>query len=224
VKDYFTYWISILPSLLEGTMITVELAAICIIFGLIAGALLGLARVYGGKWIYRLVTAYIEVVRGTPLITQVFFIYFGLGDIGILLKPVLAAGLALGINTAAYQAEYFRGAIRAIKPGQMEAVLSMGGTKFDAIRYVIVPQMFRLVIPSASNEIIYMIKCTSIAFTVGVPELMFKANREGLMNFKYVETYILAALIYIIIILTVAQLLKMVENKLAIPGLGLNKR
>ena len=73
-----------------------------------AGALLGLARVYGGKWIYRLVTAYIEVVRGTPLITQVFFIYFGLGDIGILLKPVLAAGLALGINTAAYQAEYFR--------------------------------------------------------------------------------------------------------------------
>jgi polar amino acid transport system permease protein len=97
----------------------------------------------------------------------------------------------------------------------------MGGTKFDAIRYVIIPQMFRIVIPSASSEIIYMVKCTSIAFTVGVPELMFKANREGLMHFKYVETYILAAFIYIVIILTLAQVLKYVELKIAIPGLGL---
>lgn len=223
MKDYFTYSMSILPSLLEGTLITLELSIICIVIGLVAGSLLGLARVYGSKWVYRLATAYVEVVRGTPLITQVFFIYFGLGDIGILLKPVVAAGLALGINTAAYQAEYFRGAIRAISPTQMEAVLAMGGTKFDAIRHVIIPQMFRLVIPSASNEIIYMIKCTSIAFTVGVPELMFKANREGLMHFKYVETYILAALIYIVIILTVAHLLKLLEDRIAIPGLGLNK-
>lgn len=222
MEEFFTYALSILPSLLEGTVITLELSAICIVFGIVAGALLGLGRVYGNKIVYRLVTIYVEVVRGTPLITQVFFIYFGLGDIGVLLRPVLAAGLALAINTAAYQAEYFRGAIRAIKPGQVTAVLAMGGTKFDAIRYVVVPQMFRLVIPSASNEIIYMIKCTSIAFTVGVPELMYKANREGLMHFKYVETYIVAALIYVVIILVVAELLKMLERKIAIPGLGLN--
>ncbi len=221
MEEFFNYACTIMPSLLEGTLITLELSAICIVFGIIAGALLGLARVYGNKIIYRTVTVYVEVVRGTPLLTQVFFIYFGLGDVGILLRPVIAAGLALAINTVAYQAEYFRGAIRAIKPGQMTAVLAMGGTKFDAIRYVIAPQMFRLVIPSSSNEIIYMIKCTSIAFTVGVPELMFKANWEGLVHFKYVETYILAALIYIVIILTVAQLLKTLENKIAIPGLGL---
>jgi polar amino acid transport system permease protein len=221
VKEFFNYSWTILPSLLEGTLITLELSAICIVVGLAAGSVIGLARVYGSKPVYRIATIYVEVVRGTPLITQVFFIYFGLGDIGILLKPVVAAGLALGINTAAYQAEYFRGAIRSIKPGQITAVQAMGGTKFDAIRYVIIPQMFRIVIPSASNEIIYMVKCTSIAFTVGVPELMFKANREGLMHFKYVETYILAAFIYIVIILTLAQILKYVELKIAIPGLGL---
>jgi polar amino acid transport system permease protein len=221
VEEFLSYARTILPSLLEGTLITLELSAICIVVGIIAGALLGLARVYGNKIVYRIVTVYVEVVRGTPLITQVFFIYFGLGDMGILLKPVLAAGLALAINTAAYQAEYFRGAIRAINPGQITAVMAMGGTKFDAIRYVVVPQMFRIVIPSASNEIIYMIKCTSIAFTVGVPELMFKANREGLMHFKYVETYIVAACIYIVIILVVAELLKVLERKIAIPGLGL---
>lgn len=221
MEEFFYYSWTILPSLLEGTVITLQLSAVCIVVGLAAGSMIGLARVYGNKPVYRIATIYVEVVRGTPLITQVFFIYFGLGDIGILLKPVVAAGLALGINTAAYQAEYFRGAIRAIKPGQVTAVQAMGGTKFDAIRYVIIPQMFRIVIPSASNEIIYMVKCTSIAFTVGVPELMFKANREGLMHFKYVETYILAALIYIVIILTLAQVLKFVELKIAIPGLGL---
>ncbi len=89
-------------------MITLQLSAVCIVVGLAAGSVIGLARVYGSKPVYRIATVYVEVVRGTPLITQVFFIYFGLGDIGILLKPVVAAGLALGINTAAYQAEYFR--------------------------------------------------------------------------------------------------------------------
>jgi polar amino acid transport system permease protein len=223
VVEFFSYAKEIMPSLLEGTLITIELSVICIVFGLIAGALLGLARVYGNKIVYRVVTIYVEAVRGTPLITQVFFIYFGLGDMGILLRPLLAAGLALAINTSAYQAEYFRSAIRSINPGQMIAARAMGVSHFNAIRYIIIPQMLKLVIPSASNEIIYMIKCTSIAFTIGVPELMFKANREGLMHFKYVETYIVAAVIYIVIVLVVAELLKILEQKVSVPGLGLRE-
>lgn len=223
MDNFFAFAWKILPDLLDGAKLTVEISVVCISAGIIFGILLGTARVYSNRVIYWLVTAYVEFLRGTPCIVQLFFIYYGLGDMGILLKPVLAAGLALGINTSVYQAEYFRGAILSVKPGQMIAARALGLSKWRAIRYVIFPQAIRLVIPSSSNEIVYMIKYSSVAFTVGVPELMSRADIIGAYYFRYFETYLVATFIYVVIVLLVAKLLNTLERKAIIPGLQMRQ-
>lgn len=219
--SFFHYAIEILPDMLSGAWITIQLSVVCITVGILFGMMLGVARVYSSKYIYWIVTGYVEFLRGTPCLLQLFFIYYGLGDMGLLLKPVIAAGLALGINTSVYQAEYFRGAIQSIKPGQMTAARAMGLSKWKAIRYVILPQALRLVIPSSSNEIIYMFKYTSVAFAVGVPELLAQADITGAMNFRYFESYLLAAIIYTIMVFTVAKIMGLIEKKVYVPGLQL---
>ena len=219
--NFYYYAVDILPEMLAGTWVTIQLSIVCISIGIIFGMILGVARVYSSKFICWVVTAYVEFLRGTPCLLQLFFIYYGLGDMGLLLKPVVAAGIALGINTSVYQAEYFRGAIQAIKPGQMIAARSMGLSKWKAIRYVILPQALRLVIPSSSNEIIYMFKYTSVAFAVGVPELLAQADLTGAMNFRYFESYVVAAIIYTIMVFIVAKIMSMIEKKVYIPGLQL---
>ncbi|MBI9092480.1 MAG: amino acid ABC transporter permease [Desulfobacterium sp.] len=219
--SFFHYAIEILPDMLSGAWVTIQLAVVCITVGILFGMVLGVARVYSSKYIYWIVTGYVEFLRGTPCLLQLFFIYYGLGDMGLLLKPVIAAGIALGINTSVYQAEYFRGAIQSIKPGQMTAARAMGLSKWKAIRYVILPQALRLVIPSSSNEIIYMFKYTSVAFAVGVPELLAQAEINGAMNFRYFESYLLAAIIYIIMVFTVAKIMAIIEKKVYVPGLQL---
>jgi polar amino acid transport system permease protein len=219
--SFFDYAIEILPEMLSGAWVTLQLSVVCITVGIFFGMILGVARVYSSKFIYWIVTAYVEFLRGTPCLLQLFFIYYGLGDMGLLLKPILAAGIALGINTSVYQAEYFRGAIQSIKPGQMVAARSMGLSKWKSIRYVILPQALRLVIPSSSNEIIYMFKYTSVAFAVGVPELLSQADLTGSMNFRYFESYVVAAIIYTIMVFVVAKIMSTIEKKVTIPGLQL---
>lgn len=219
--SFFDYAIKILPDMLSGAWVTIQLSVVCITLGIIFGIVLGVLRVYSSKFVYWIVTAYVEFLRGTPCLLQLFFIYYGLGDMGLLLKPILAAGLALGINTSVYQAEYFRGAIQSIKPGQMVAARAMGLGKWQSVRYVILPQALRLVIPSSSNEIIYMFKYTSVAFAVGVPELLAQADLTGSMNYRYFESYVVAAIIYTLMVFFVAKVMSMVEKKAYVPGLQL---
>lgn len=219
--SFFDYAIKILPDMLSGAWVTIQLSVVCITLGIIFGIVLGVLRVYSSKFVYWIVTAYVEFLRGTPCLLQLFFIYYGLGDMGLLLKPILAAGLALGINTSVYQAEYFRGAIQSIKPGQMVAARAMGLGKWQSVRYVILPQALRLVIPSSSNEIIYMFKYTSVAFAVGVPELLAQADLTGSMNYRYFESYVVAAIIYTLMVFFVAKIMSMVEKKAYVPGLQL---
>lgn len=219
--SFLNYAIEILPDMLSGAWVTIQLSIVCITVGILFGMALGVARVYSTRFVYWIVTAYVEFLRGTPCLLQLFFIYYGLGDMGLLLKPILAAGIALGINTSVYQAEYFRGAIQSIKPGQMVAARAMGLGKWGAIRYVILPQALRLVIPSSSNEIIYMFKYTSIAFAVGVPELLSQADITGAMNFRYFESYLVAAGFYIIMVFFVAKVMSIIEKKVYVPGLQL---
>ncbi|MDY0219888.1 MAG: amino acid ABC transporter permease [Desulfobacterium sp.] len=219
--SFFNYAIKILPDMLSGAWVTVQLSVVCITVGIIFGMVLGVLRVYSSKFVYWMVTAYVEFLRGTPCLLQLFFIYYGLGDMGLLLKPILAAGLALGINTSVYQAEYFRGAIQSIKPGQMVAARAMGLGKWQSVRYVILPQALRLVIPSSSNEIIYMFKYTSVAFAVGVPELLAQADLTGSMNYRYFESYVVAAIIYTLMVFFVAKIISIIEKKAYVPGLQL---
>jgi len=169
--NFFELAWSILPALLRGTVVTLEITGISISIGFILGILLALGRIYGNKSIYIVATTYVEVIRGTPLLTQLFLLYFGLPSIGIMLSPFLAAIIGMGLNSGAYQAEYFRGAIQAVKSGQMMAARSVGMNKFKAVRYIILPQMLRIVIPSWSNELIYLVKYSSLAYMIQAPVL-----------------------------------------------------
>ncbi|NOX44578.1 MAG: amino acid ABC transporter permease, partial [Caldiserica bacterium] len=161
-----------LPQLGRGLVLTVELTAACISIGAAFGLLLAVARLYGRNVVYWLASAYVQFFRGTPLLVQLFMVHFGLAGWGIRLSPLLSGIIAMGLNTAAYQAEYFRGAIQAVKRGQTLAAMSLGMTRWQTIRYVILPQALRLVLPAWSNELVYMLKYTSIVYLIGLPDLM----------------------------------------------------
>lgn len=219
MSSFIDFAFESLPALLRGTLITLELWVICIFLGTLLGLLLSLCRVYGKGFTYILSTGYIELFRGTPQLIQMFIIYLGLPDLGIVLRPIIAASISIALNTAAYQAEYFRGAILSVEIGQMTAARSLGMDKFNAIRKIILPQALRLVIPQWSNEVILELKMTSIAFAIGVSELMAAAKAIGFRTFRYFEIFILVAIIYLIIVTFFTWLLDCAEQKMKIPGL-----
>ena len=209
----------IAPRLLQGTATTFQLTILAIGLGLAGGILLALGRVYGNKPIYWLSTAYVQFVRGTPVLVQLFLIYYGLPTFEIRLDSLTAAIIGLGLNSAAYQAEYFRGAIQSISRGQMLAARAIGMTNLQAIRYVILPQALRIVIPPWSNELIYTLKYSSVAFIIGAPELMATGQIIASRNFRYFEVFLIVAFIYLICVLVISKLLDIAEQKLKIPGL-----
>jgi polar amino acid transport system permease protein len=209
----------IAPRLLQGTATTFQLTVLAIGLGLAGGILLALGRVYGNKPIYWLSTAYVQFVRGTPVLVQLFLIYYGLPAFEIRLDSLTAAMLGLGLNSAAYQAEYFRGAIQSISRGQMLAARAIGMTNLQAIRYVVLPQALRIVIPPWSNELIYTLKYSSVAFIIGAPELMATGQIIASRNFRYFEVFLIVAFLYLVCVLAISKLLDIVEQRLKIPGL-----
>jgi polar amino acid transport system permease protein len=211
--------LDIMPKLLEGTVVTVELTIIAIIIGIFIGIPVAMGRVYGNKPIYAICTFFVEIIRGTPLLTQLFILYFGLPSVGIMLSPFTAAMIGLGINSAAYQAEYFRGAIQSVKREQLIAAYSIGMNQMQAIRHIVLPQMFRLVIPSWSNELIYLLKYSSMAYMIQAPEIMSQGRSIASRNFRTFEVFIIVALIYFVLVSILSKILDMAENKFRIPGL-----
>lgn len=213
-----------IPQLAEGLLITFRVSVVCLGIGLLIGFPAALARVYGPKWLRWIVTSYIEILRGTPVLVQLFLIYYGLPQFGVTLSAFQSAYLALGLNSSAYQSEYFRGAIQAISGGQMMAARSIGMSKFKAIRYVIIPQAFRFAIPAWSNEAVSMIKISSIVYLIAVPEMLYVAKELMAKYFNPFQTYFTVGAVYLLVIGTMTLLLNMLERKLRIPGLDIATR
>jgi polar amino acid transport system permease protein len=213
-----------IPQLAEGLLITFRVSLICLLIGLVIGFPLALARVYGPKWLRWIVTSYIEIFRGTPVLVQLFLIYYGLPQFGLTLTAFYSAYLALGLNSSAYQSEYFRGAIQAISGGQMMAARSIGMSKIKAIRHVIIPQAFRYAIPAWSNEAVSMIKISSIVYLIAVPEMLYVAKELMAKYFNPFQTYITVGVIYLLIIGALTLALNYMERRLRIPGLELASR
>lgn len=215
----------ILPDLLlVGTKATLQYTFISITIGIIFGFPLALGKIYGRGPIKWLCSAFVGLVRGTPLVTQLFIIYFGLPSVGVTLPPFLSAIIGLGLNSAAYQAEYFRGAMQAVSPGQVTAGRAIGMTKFQSILYIVIPQTVRLVIPSWSNELIYLVKYSSLVYLIQAPELMFQAKVFAVRSYRYFEIYLIVAAIYLVIVLILAWILRKIENKISVPGLGIMRK
>lgn len=206
--------------LAEGLPLTLQITLSCIAIGIVLGVLLALGRVYGPRILRGFCIVYIQFFRGTPLLIQLFIVYNGLPRWGITLTALQSGILALGLNTAAYQAEYFRGAIQAVRGGQMMAARSLGMSLPQAIRYAILPQAFRLVLPAWSNEFILMLKYSSIVFSVTLLDLFGKAKRLAARDSRTFEIFLVAALYYLLLVFIVSTLLRLLEKRVRIPGLG----
>jgi polar amino acid transport system permease protein len=218
-----TEWIQILgsywPEFVRGAKITIQLTLVGLGFGAILGLLAALGRVYGGKWVRRIAVGYIEIFRGTPILVQLFVVYFGFPDFGITFSRMMAAFLVLALNSGAYQAEYFRGAIQAIGSGQMMAARSIGMSRMKSIRYIILPQAFRIVIPAWSNEPVSLLKASAVVFLIAVPDLMTQAKTIAARTFEPIGTYIAVAIIYLAMVFVLTMILNFLEKRYKIPGI-----
>lgn len=221
--ELIEYWMSIMPEILVGIQSTLIMTGTAVLISSTLAIFLSLGRMYGPKPISFFCKVYIEFFRGTPLLAQLFIIYFGLPSWGINLDSFTSAVLAFGLNSGAYVAEYLRGAIQSIDQGQMKAAYSLGMSKFSAFRRIILPQAIRLVIPPWSNDVIYTLKYTSIAFLVGAQELMSKAKIIASWNFRFIDTFVLVAIIYLILVLILTILFNRLERRLEIPGYEMTK-
>ena len=209
------YW----PLLLQGFETTLILAAVGFVTGAATGLPLSLIEVYGPRELRWIVSSYVELIRGTPMLVQLFLIYYALPQLGITFDPMSAAIIGLGMNSGAYQAEYFKGAINSVHSGQMEAAVSIGLSKTQAILEVILAQALRLVIPAWTNEAVYLIQYSSIVYLITVIELTGIGTIIGTQTYQYVSTYIVIAIIYLATTFAIVKTSHLIEFKTAIPGL-----
>lgn len=185
-----------LPLLLRASLITVLLAISAMFIGLIIGIFLALARISKKKILSKLSQGYISLFRGTPLLVQIYVIYFGLPQIGIELDPITSGIMALSLNTAAYLSESFRAAIQSVDKGQMEASLSLSMTYGQAMRRIIIPQSIRTAIPTIGNTFIGLIKDTSLVSVITVTELLQETSLLIAKTFQPLLLFCIAGLFY----------------------------
>lgn len=216
MASFLDYAWQYLPALLQGLQYTLLIWIVGVSGGFVFGWILAVGRGYGNRLVRPLATGYIELFRGTPMLAQMFIIYMGLPELGIVLSPLWAAIWAIGLNTSAYQAEYFRGGISAIRTGQMTAARAIGLSRIQAIIHVILPQAFRIALPQWLNEVILELKYTSIAFAIGVMELMGVAKRIGATTFTYFQIFLVAAIIYLIVINILMSVFDVIEKRYAL--------
>jgi cystine transport system permease protein len=184
------------PLLLEGLVVTVVLGVSSFVLGSLLGLALALARLSSVLPLKAIALAYVSVFRGTPMLVQILLIYFGLPQVGIVLDPVPSAIIALSLNVASYQSENFRSGILGVDRGQREAALSIGMTYWQVLRRIIFPQALRIAAPTISNRFIAIMKDTSLASVVTVVELTRVAERIGSSTFRYMEMFVIIAIIY----------------------------
>ncbi|MDF2834800.1 MAG: arginine transporter permease [Paenibacillus sp.] len=193
---------------------TLKLSFFGVLLGTVLGVVFALLRI-SGFWLLRfLASAYIEVIRGTPMLVQIVIIYYGLSDFGINLPAFTAGVLALTINSSAYMAEVFRAGIAAIDKGQMEAARSLGLSRGQALRYVVIPQAFRNMLPAIGNEFIIIIKDSSLVSTIGIAEILYNAQVIRGATYIPLEPLLVAAAIYFVMTFTLSKLLGALERKL----------
>ena len=208
---------------LEGVQNTLIIAFFTVLFGTILGILMAMAKLSSIKPLKWLATSYIEFFRGTPLMVQLMFIFYGLPMIGITFPNVtfienfqrFAAGIvAMSLNSCAYIAEIIRSGIQAVDIGQMEAARSLGFKKRESMTLVILPQAVRNILPALGNEFVTVIKESSIVSVIGIPDLMYRTNGVKAKNYKTLECLFIAAMIYFILTFVSSRLIALMERRM----------
>ena len=210
-----------LPYLLQGLSITLALVGGALGLGFIIGIPMAIGQVYGNKFIAGLISVYVWFFRGLPVLVLLFLFYFGLFNLlQLSLSAFTSAILVLGLISAAYQSQIFRGSIKSIGEGQMLAALSLGIKKYDAILSIILPQALRISIPGWSNEYAVLLKDSAIAYAIGVMEILTRAQFVATRTYQPLPVFFLSAVIFIILTYGGIKLLSLIERKVRIPGYG----
>jgi L-cystine transport system permease protein len=189
---------SLWPLLYAGLVFTVPLTLISFALGLALAFVVALVRLFGPPWAVSIVRFYVWLIRGSPLLVQLFVIFYGLPNVGIVLDPLTAAIIGFSLNVGAYNSEVIRGVIESIPKGQWEASYSIGMTRGEALRRVILPQAARVALPPLSNSFIALVKDTSLAAVLTVPEIFQAAQRIASVTYEPLILYTEAALIYLV--------------------------
>ncbi len=214
------------PLLIQGTGITIALAALTVLFGTLIGVLVSIAKFNQKSWIgkilAKLADVYVAFFRGTPLMIQLFILWFGVPQLlgiryhsfGFISAEFLIGVIALSINSGAYVAEIFRAGIQAVDKGQMEAGRSLGLSEKQTLRYVILPQAIKNILPALGNEFIVIIKESAIVSVIGLRDLMYNGNLIKAATYNAFGVYFIAAIIYFILTWGCSKLLSMFEGRL----------
>lgn len=209
ITKYYSYF-------LKGTLTTLQISFFGVIFGSLVGVLISLMRLSSKKILRTISTVYIEIVRGTPLLLQLYIVYYGLPIFIPLPESRMFLGtLAVLLNSAAYVAEIIRAGIQSIDKGQMEAARSLGMGHGMSMRYIIIPQAFKNILPAMGNEFIVLIKESAIISTIAIPDLMYNADTLRGITYKPFMPLVIAGVIYFIITFTLSKILGTLERRLA---------
>jgi cystine transport system permease protein len=190
---------SLWPLVYAGLVFTVPLTLASFALGLLLAFAAALIRLFGPRWAVSIVRFYVWLIRGSPLLVQLFVIFYGLPNVGIVLDPLTAAIIGVSLNVGAYNSEVIRGVIESIPKGQWEAAYSMGMTRGEALRRAILPQAARVALPPLSNSFISLVKDTSLAAVLTVPEVFQAAQRIAAVTYEPLILYSEAALVYLVI-------------------------
>lgn len=210
----------LIPALNEGVLMSVRLIVPSAVLGLALGVVVGSLRAYGGRLVSPLANGYAALFRGTPLVIQLFILYFGLPNIGIYFQPYTAAVLGFTLCSAAYHSEYIRGGLLSIKRGQVLAAQALGFSTFTTLVWIIIPQAFRRALPGCGNEIVYLIKYSSLAYVITCFELTGQAKIVASESFRFSEVFMVVGVYYLAMVTVASWGLRRLEKRLEIPGFG----
>lgn len=213
-RDRAARYVHFLPIFGRAAVVTMEISLLSMLLAVTLGFVLALMRVYTPAPLSWLAVAYIEFVRGTPVLIQLFFIFYGLPSVGLKLSPFVAGVIGLGLNYAAYEAENYRAGILAVPHAQMEAALALGMTRWQAIRHVIAPQAIRLVLPPVTNDFISLLKDSSLVSVITLVELTKAYGQVATTYYDYFGTGIIVAIIYLLLGLPFVRLARWTERRL----------
>lgn len=203
-----------IPLLLKGAAVTVEITALSVGLGLLIGMIFGIARLCNNKFIRGVAAVYVDFIRGTPLLVQIFLVYFALPPVlGMRIDPFIAAVAACSINSGAYVAEIFRSGIQSIDPGQMEAARALGLSWGKTMRFVILPQAFKRILPPLGNEFITMLKDSSLVSVIGFEELTRTGQLIISRTYAAFEIWIVVAIIYLVMTLAISRFVAYMEKR-----------
>ena len=211
----FDVWLIVesIPFLVKGAVYTVQVSVLAIVVGLVLGWMLGLVAVSGVRWLRAIAWGYVQFIRGTPLLVQIFLIYFGLPALGINIPAYWSGVIALGLNSAGFQAEIVRAGIESIDRGQTEAARSIGMSGVQTLLFILVPQTIRRVIPPLTNELITLTKSSSLLSAIAVLELTHAGQAIIARTFAPFEIYAAVAVFYLILIAVLSRGSALLERR-----------